>query len=411
MAIPELAQDALDLTASLINEFGPRLTTTPPCTKTANALHSHFQSSCDRAEFEDFVTQPNGPIYFLRWMCVLFYISLVFLWLRLPIIALVCAWASVGILVFEYLLYYEVIDRFSPDGTARNVYGVIEPVGEVKNIVIFSGHHDSAHIFNFISNSPETYMVRVAAFLLVVFGDWIYLIVATWKCLAGGHIWQEWTRVDWTFAVLLTVGIAAVRPMWDFVNDEGTPGAGDNLISSSMAVILSRYYGSREKLKNTRLVFLSYDAEESCLRGSRAFFKRHKKEYNDTKTWNFNVDIPYCVHDLKFLTSDINGLVRLSSRMAKRLVGIAHDLGYDKAQAIGIMFLAGATDAAEAALAGIEATSLVGLPYYSPTDAHGKRLVYHTPKDTVDSIEPEMVQATLRVFMKFVDEIDNGEFP
>jgi hypothetical protein len=77
---------------------------------------------------------------------------------------------------------------------------------------------------------------------------------------------------------------------------------------------------------------------------------------------------------------------------------------------MGIMFLAGATDAAEAAVAGIEATTVVGMAY-SGTDFHGKRMVYHTANDTVDSIEPEIIQAIMQVFMKFVEELDNGQFP
>jgi Zn-dependent M28 family amino/carboxypeptidase len=244
----------------------------------------------------------------------------------------------------------------------------------------------------------------------VIFADWIYLIIAAGKCIVSRSIRPQWGALDWVCAIAFTVGVAEVAPMWFFIGDNGTPGAGDNLISSVMGVVLSKYYHSREKLKNTRLVFLSYDAEEILLRGSRAFFKRHRKEYNDTKAWNFNIDCPYCVHDLKFLTTDVNGFVKLSSRMANRLAEIARELGYDRAKAVNIMFLAGATDAAEAAVAGIEATTLIGMAF-SSKDLHGNPMVYHTPNDTIDSIEPEIVQATLRVFMKFVDEVDNGEFP
>jgi aminopeptidase-like protein len=116
------------------------------------------------------------------------------------------------------------------------------------------------------------------------------------------------------------------------------------------------------------------------------------------------------VDDIKFLTDDINGFVKLSSRLANRLEKIAHELGYEKAKASKIMFLAGGTDAAEAAVAGIEATSLIGIAY-AAKDSHGNRMVYHTPKDTVDAIEPEVIQATLNIFIKFVDELDNGQFP
>jgi hypothetical protein len=127
------------------------------------------------------------------------------------------------------------------------------------------------------------------------------------------------------------------------------------------------------------------------------------------KTWNFNVDCPYFITELKCLTSDLNGFVPLSSRLAGRLTAIARDLGY-KAKTKGMMFCAGATDAAEAAAAGIEATTLVGIPY-GRFDERGRENVYHTPKDTIDAVDPEIVQATIEIFIKFVEQLENGQFP
>jgi hypothetical protein len=93
-----------------------RLTCREPCTKTADALYHRFQATCDCADFEDSITRPNGVIPFLKWMSVFFYISLAFLWLKLPQIGL----------PFGYLLGYEVIDRFAQDAIARNVYAVLD---------------------------------------------------------------------------------------------------------------------------------------------------------------------------------------------------------------------------------------------------------------------------------------------
>lgn len=121
-------------------------------------------------------------------------------------------------------------------------------------------------------------------------------------------------------------------------------------------------------------------------------------------------DCPYCVHDLKFLTCDVNRSVPLSKRFADRCVGIAHELGYASATACPILFLRGGTDAAEAAKVGIEATTLLGIAF-AAKDAHGRQMVYHTPRDTTAAIEPEVVEATPRIFMRFVDEVDAGRFP
>jgi hypothetical protein len=200
-----------------------------------------------------------------------------------------------------------------------------------------------------------------------------------------------------------SIGVIVVIPMWFFLSDKGTPGAGDNLISSAMGVALAQHFASVPRLRHTRLVFASFDGEEICLKGSRAFFRRHKKEYHDVKTWNFNVDCPYFITELKFLTTDLNGFVRSSTRLAARLTSIARDLGY-KANTKGMMFCV------EAAAAGIEATTPLGMPY-ARFDERGRENVYHTPRDTIDAVDPEIVQATIEVFIRFVEQLENGQFP
>jgi hypothetical protein len=175
-----------------------------------------------------------------------------------------------------------------------------------------------------------------------------------------------------------------------------------------MGLTLARYFKGHPKPKHTRLIFASYDAEEICLRGSRDFFRKHKREFTETKTWHFNVDCPYSVDDMKFLTSDINGFVQLSHKMAVRLSEIAHELGYSRATTQGIMPLGGGTDAAEAAKVGIEATCLIGIPY-GAKDARGRANLYHTRKDTIESIDPEIIEGTMAIFLRFVEEVDDGK--
>ena len=64
-------------------------------------------------------------------------------------------------MVFQFFLYKELIDPLYPKVEGRNVYGVIEPEGKVKQTVVYSGHHDSARIFNFFIDKPHLYMLRV----------------------------------------------------------------------------------------------------------------------------------------------------------------------------------------------------------------------------------------------------------
>jgi hypothetical protein len=187
----------------------------------------------------------------------------------------------------------------------------------------------------------------------------------------------------------------------------GSSGA-DQLVTSALGIALAKYYKSRPKLQNTRVVFASFDAEENCLRGSRAFFKKHRKEFHQTKTWSFTVDSPYSAENMQFLTTDMNGFVKLSGRMAQRLVEIAHEKGYSKAKLKGMKPFGGSTDAAEAAKVGVEATCLVGVRA-APKDARGRRNVYQGRRDSMEPIDREVIEAAMEVFVQFVQDVDEGK--
>ncbi|MBN1531458.1 MAG: M28 family peptidase [Spirochaetes bacterium] len=69
-----------------------------------------------------------------------------------------------------------------------------------------------------------------------------------------------------------------------------------------------------------------------------------------------------------------------------------------------MVFGGGATDAAESWRAGIPSTTIIALP----TTVARKGMVYHTKKDTVDHIEPEVVTACLRIVWEYILSIDRG---
>jgi hypothetical protein len=160
------------------------------------------------------------------------------------------------------------------------VYGEIDPIDEVQSCVIFSGHHDSAHIYNFFEDFPAIFMVRELLFFSMFIVSTIYLSVATASRFESGDLWQPQTRSEFNFAIGFTVALIFVLPMWFYLNKNGTPGAGDNMISTAVAFTLAEYFGVH-RLKHTRLMFVSFDAEEIGLRGSHAFFAKHKSELHE----------------------------------------------------------------------------------------------------------------------------------
>lgn len=405
-----IARQALERTVALIDRFGSRLVGSDACRHTADALHAELANYADKAVKESFWLHPGAFLGWIRILVVLYPVSLVFLWMDLPLISLLLTSAGILVMVLEFFLYKEIIDPIYPKVEGVNVYGTIEPEGEVRHTFLFSGHHDSARVFNFFTNKPSLYIFRIGFGLGLYFVQLAVALARTVGAMIEGSLFSvSIPPVFYLIAVIiLTLGFPLVAHLWFFASKEGTPGAGDNLIASSMALELARYLSLQKQnghpLKHTRVIVASFDGEEAGLRGSRAFFTKHAPDFAGQSVWNFNVDCPYDAKDLFFLTSDINGSVKLSQRMATECVNISHSMGYD-AFSQPIAFLTGGTDAAEAAKVGVEAVTLMAMPWGNK----GRNSVYHTPNDLPDAIDVLAVEETLSIAIKFIERLEADE--
>ncbi|MDD3366642.1 MAG: M28 family peptidase [Sphaerochaetaceae bacterium] len=407
-----MGKNALEMVTSLIERFGSRLSGSSACLDTARVLADELRPHCDRVESEAFSLHPNAFLGWIRIMVVLYPLALICFWLSLSYIALILTVSGILIMVYEFFLYRQVIDRWFPKVTGKNVYGIIEPEHSVERTVVFSGHHDSARVFNFLTHKPHLYVIRISVGLGAYFALTLAALIQTIVHLVGGKFFSfGFPSIFFVLcAIVLTIALPWVLQLWFFASNKGTPGAGDNLISSAMAVQLARYFRQNadngSPLRNTRVVLASFDGEEAGLRGSRDFYSRHREDATvlSKKSWNFNVDCPYNAKDLFFLTSDINGSVKLSQEMATQCVAIAKSMGFE-AFSQPIAFLTGGTDAAEAAKAGLESVTRMAMPWRNVE----RGSVYHTPDDLPEAIDPRAIEETLSIAIRFIEQLDAQE--
>ncbi len=392
------AQSALGLTGSLIDRFGPRLAGSPSCLATADALKDHAAPLADRAWNEDFPVHPGSFLGFIRVLVIIYAAST----LALPFAAWASALAaSIGlaILVLGFILYVGILDPFYPRRTGRNVLASLEPSGKVERTLIVSGHHDSARIFNFYVDRPELYGRRIYGGIGAFVVFWAASCVLA---LAGAPM-----IVDLAAALVFLAGFVLVAPLWNFASRDGSPGAGDNLAASCVALEVLRHFRSSrdggEGLKGTRLIFASFDAEEAGLRGARAWARAHRDEVALSPTFCFNMDCLFSYPDIKFLSSDVNGSVKLSSALARACADMAHSRGIP-AKVEPIAFLTGGTDAAELARVGVRATTLIAMKWSNEE----RSSAYHTPGDTLEAVEPAAVEAAIRVAVALAEQLDTG---
>jgi Zn-dependent M28 family amino/carboxypeptidase len=182
------------------------------------------------------------------------------------------------------------------------------------------------------------------------------------------------------------------------------------MIAVAIAAEIARLFGTAKKggenlLKHTRLVFVSFDAEECGIRGARAYIKRHRQEMEAIKTYSLNMDTIYRLKELNFFDADLNSTVKLSGQMAEDCLGIARDMGY-RAAISRMSPGGGSTDAAAFGEAGIEATNICAMSFNVKDYDQG--WVYHTPNDYSKHIEPAAVEAVLKVVREYILRKDSA---
>ncbi|MGD9761354.1 MAG: M28 family metallopeptidase [Candidatus Izemoplasmatales bacterium] len=387
--ITKIREQAFSLAQQIIDKTGPRLAGTDSANKSALLLKNEIDSFADKSKIEEFFIYQGAFLGWIKILVVSFVLAVGFLWFDLPIISIILALLSILILVLQFFFYLPIIDRLYPKKKASNVVGYVEPKNEAKKQIIISGHHDSARVFNFFIHQPKLYNLRVT-------GSIAYVLMMCLVPILLIFIHND--IVNLIIKIILSSGLILIVQMWFFASKKGTPGAGDNLIASTMALEISRYF-SENRLEDTRIIFTSFDAEEEGLRGARAFAKLHEKELKELPTYLLNTDCAYNLNDLFFLTSDINGTVKLDEDLANTLVNISIANGY-KAVSKPIAFLTGGTDAGELAKIGVKSTTLIGMPWSNEKRAS----VYHTENDTLDHVQKEIIDAAITIFIQYIEK-------
>lgn len=388
-----LRQEIFRNAQALIDKHGPRLAGTDANQNAADDLYNDIKSFADHAHKEKFTIHQGAFLGWIRILVFNFVVGTIFLWLSLYWITALLTFISIVILYIQFILYRPLLDRFYPKRSAQNVYGVIEPEGEVLQDIIISGHHDSAHIFNFFIHQPKLYNLRTTGSIGLVFGLLFSSILL--------HFVPDVSILNWIIRILSSLAVLLVGQMWFFASKKGTPGAGDNLVASLISIALGRHFAELKHLKNglkhTRLWVVSFDAEEEGLRGARAFAKKHQLIFSKHPAYLLNADCLYDEKELFFLTSDLNDTVKLDTDFVQDLVNVASSLNINtKTQ--DLAFLTGGTDAAELAKIGVKSTTLIGMPWTNSN----RSAVYHTPKDTLEHVHPKVIEDTLQIFFNYI---------
>lgn len=403
--IPNVSEEQVRHTFAFCDEvvenFPGRVAGSEAVRKAGLRVKEEFEKYCDpgTVKVERFDIHPWSFLKYIPGLVVL-YFACVALLCFMPSLAWVSlAGLALGLFIFygQFVRYWHLLDPFFPRKDAYNVYGSIEPSGEVKQQVVVSAHHDAAYVFHLLDKMPKYYAPLINGGILFLVLGFLVSLAATVLYLFN-ILLPQWV------AVVLLAGGVFVLPLAFFTSGQVVPGAGDNMIAVAIASEIGALFGNIKKtggnaLKHTRLIIASFDAEEAGLRGARAFIKQHRGELTGTKTYVLNLDTLYKLKSLSFLDNDLNSTVKLSHQLAQDCADIAKGMGYPSTIS-AMSFGGGSTDAAAFGEAGIEATNICAMTF--DVKDYDQGWVYHTRNDLSKHIEPEAVKAALKVVREYI---------
>ena len=365
----------------------------PAADKIASLLHTALGQKATVAE-EIFSCRPDGFLGWIKPAVLCYMLGGILCWTGYLTAAGLALTVPGLLTVLRLICYCPATDVFFPRRQGYNVVGVLEPQEEVQRQIILCGHHDAAHIFNFLEYCPRAYPWLARAAMALGLTAWS----GTWLAV--------FQVASFEFAAIAVgLGAVAILPLWFFVSSRITPGAGDNLAGTGLVLATAEFYGeaarSGQGLRHTRLIFLSCDGEECGLAGSRAWIASHRAELNVVPTEAIVIDTIYSADGLALLERDLNGLVPLDRALTARLRQLAQGKGYPVRLA-GLPLGGGATDAAAFARAGIPATCILDQAF----DRITADWPYHTSRDTADKVSVAALGRFLAVLVDYLRQRD-----
>ncbi len=375
-----------NLVKHIIEKFGPRRAGSEAETKAQEYLSEQIKSFCDNVTIEPFKDALRAKFASLKIFCVGFYLALV-----LPKFSMEAA-LFVGLLngflfLFHFVMYYNWLDFLFPKIESRNVIGNIEPSETAKTTLIFAGHMDS---------TPEFiwwYWLKDWGVRLMVLGGVSFAILPVYYLVSYIVGWEVWMSIPWW----VFVATSPFSLTFFFIHGNRiVDGAQDNLSGVAVAHAVAKTL-SVDKLKNTRVRFISFGSEETGLKGSDAYVKKHKRELENGNAFLVNLDGILDIEQMHIIQKEISLGEKHDERLISALGNAFERQGLEKK--LGTIPI-GATDAASFSRYDIPAVSIVGLPMdkLHPT--------YHTRLDTIDCLNPDTLDTMVNVLVDFAKEWD-----
>ena len=350
------------------------------------------ECGCEKVQIESFLEHPGAFYGYLSFSAALDLLCVGSFFLS-PWLSILFGGAAVLLMLFQFILYHEIVDPVFPLSEGTNVTAVRPCAGEVKRRVFFNGHMDAA--WEWPLNYHFGGVVFEAHSVGATVGILYYLFLSV-CALCGAGTWIRPASLAGLAFLPFWVGLPFLRDRNRVVD-----GANDDLTGCCMGIALLRALERHgAALEGTEVGVILTGSEECGLRGAKAWCRAHKDDFTDVPTFIYSFDT---IHDPRYLMTnerDLNGTVKTDAAMSRVFREAAAELGIPCAKG-WVPPMGGATDSAAFTQGGFRSVGITGLN-------HKLENYYHTRRDSYDNLDPRGLENGYRAAVRALEKIHGG---
>ncbi|MHA1682742.1 MAG: M28 family peptidase [Promethearchaeota archaeon] len=413
-----LVNYAYDFIKDIIEQFGPRFSSSDAERKANEWIQGELNGICDETNFEEFETRPKlYPQGVFKVVGVLGLIAPAFMVFRvLSILPAVLIGAGIFVLWAELFHLKRWISPLFKKGTSTNTWGRIKPTGEVKWRVVFEGHTDSARQMRIV----EKEKIPFGKFAIGIFHLVLTMVFSISKfvgimipSIAAPTVYANtfltFTMIDVIYFVTLPVFYSFFVYLIYMLHGEViVPGAGDNLSASAVAAAVGKYL-SKNRPRNVEVIIGSMGSEEIGDQGAKAFVAAHGDLLKNAYAFIMD-DIACGCNAFNLVVDDFHVKNGYSPEVIERIEK-AHELyakdnpdaAHISRRKLGI----GSSDACMYVNAGYKAAWIVGILIEEGVKGIKRPPNWHSTRDTWENIKKNMLKDAIGIALKFVEIVDS----
>ena len=430
--LKKYGDDAYKMVEYAANEIGPRL----PGSKNEKKYHDYMSGKLKEIGLEpvteSFVFAPHasiGGLPYAGWAgiigCVLTLIATILAHFSVYggvamhfvcSVYLIFVWIWLFVSVFKY---HTCFDWCFKHKVSHNTYAELLPEdGKYDYTIFLSGHTDTSWTLKL---SASQYNLRFVGVVLrlgigaiavgVVTIVSLIMLVLSMMMLYGDYSIDVTVNVIKAYSVMsqialygspLAIVCAFLLTMYNEKTEEiASPGAMDNATGVSIAYQVVKYYKENpDKMpKNCRIVDCNVGAEESGLRGSIAFTRKHKDDGMLDNAYHINIDSVADAEHFEVIHGDSWLCPHFDKDLENMFFDAMKEAGIQKPG--NIANPVGGCDSTPFQKAGVKSITFAA---QNPVMSD----YYHTFRDVPERFSPETVGLGLDVVLRVISKIEES---